>query len=188
MAPTYYVIELTARWLTVLLVALALVMVLAFVFGYGAAWSVLSDRPPGAETMVSELGATPTPTLVEVEITAVPEDSTTPEATRVAPTPTRRPPATPKPEPTARRSAERVEGFWVQIFASSRPAAIEKARGQLSDLGFAADHQRVETVQVAGGDELHKLRVGPFPDRESADRVAERMRAAGFPDAWIVAP
>ena len=46
----------------------------------------------------------------------------------------------------------------------------------------------METARVAGGDELHKLRVGPFPDRESADRVAERMRASGFPDAWIVAP
>ena len=82
MAPTYYVIELTARWLTVLLVALALVMVLAFVFGYGAAWSVLSAGPPGTETMVSELGATPTPTLVEVEITEVPEESPRQEATR----------------------------------------------------------------------------------------------------------
>ena len=48
MRASYYVIELSKRWLTVLLVALALVMVLAFALGYGAAWSVLSGGQ-GAE-------------------------------------------------------------------------------------------------------------------------------------------
>ena len=35
MSRSYYVIELSARWLTVLLIALALIMVLAFALGYG---------------------------------------------------------------------------------------------------------------------------------------------------------
>ena len=190
MAPTYYVIELTARWLTVLLVALALVMVLAFVFGYGAAWSVLTAGQPGGETTVGELSFSPTPTPVEVVITAVPAESTVQEATRVpqTATPEPQPTATPEPRPTSRREQGKVEGFWVQVLASSKPATIEAARGRLSNLGFGADNQRVETSRVAGGNELLKLRVGPFPDRESADRVAERMRDSGFPDAWIVAP
>jgi len=41
---------------------------------------------------------------------------------------------------------------------------------------------------VAGGTELIKLRVGPFPNRDSADRVLQRMRSADFPDAWVVVP
>jgi cell division septation protein DedD len=190
MAPTYYVIELTARWLTVLLVALALVMVLAFVFGYGAAWSVLTAESSGGETVLTAPGHTPTPTPVEVSITAVPEEPVVQEATRVpeAATPAPRPTATPEPRPTVRREAPRADGFWVQVLASSKPTNIEAARARLEKLGFAADNQRVESARVAGGNELHKLRIGPFPDRESADRVAQRMRASGFPDAWIVAP
>jgi cell division septation protein DedD len=190
MAPTYYVIELTARWLTVLLVALALIMVLAFVFGYGAAWSVLTAGQSGGETPVGEPSHSPTPTPVEMVITAVPEEPPVQEATRVpqTATPEPEPTATPAPKPTERREQGTVDGFLVQVLASSKPATIEAARSQLSKLGFGAENQRVETARVAGGSVLHKLRIGPFPDRESADRVVERMRVSGFPDAWIVAP
>jgi len=92
--------------------------------------------------------------------------------------------ATPKPRPTAAPD----DGFWVQILASSRSDTIDEARGKVVDLGFDRDHQWVVRTEVAGGNELLKLRVGPFPDRESADRVVQRMRAAGYPDAWVVVP
>ena len=184
MAPTYYVIELTARWLTVLLVALALVMVLAFAFGYGAAWSVLTAGDPDAETAVAEPSSTPTPTPVEVVITAVPDEPT--RAATASPVPQAT--ATPRPRAVVGPEEDQGEEFWVQVFASSKMATIEEARGRLRELGFGADNQRVESTMVAGGRQLHKLRVGPFPDRESADRVARRMRDSGYPDAWIVAP
>lgn len=190
MSRSYYVIELSARWLTVLLVALALVMVLAFALGYGAAWSVLSgDRAP-VGTAALGAAATPTdipevviPTPVETgsqEPTAVPEPSATP-----TPEPTPEPTAvpTPRPSPTAE-----VSDFFVQVLASSRQATVEDARDRLVGLGFPRDSQQVITVRDAGAAPLYKLRLGPFPDRSSADRVAFRMSAAGFPDAWVVAP
>ena len=62
MSRSYYVIELSARWLTVLLVALAVLMVLAFGLGYGAAWSVLGDGGDPAQG-----GPNPTP-LIETEV------------------------------------------------------------------------------------------------------------------------
>jgi cell division septation protein DedD len=193
MGRSYYVIELSARWLTVLLVALALLMVTAFSLGYGAAWSVKSARSgPAAE-------ASPTP----VVMTEVVLDPTIPEPqpspTRPAATATPRPlpptvaaptrvPATPtpkeEPSPTVAPSSE----FWVQVMASSKNATIAEARTKLVGLGFDLDHQRVVHSQVAGGNELIKLRVGPFPSRASADRVLQRMRAADFPDAWVVVP
>jgi len=188
MAPTYYVIELTARWLTILLVALALVMVLAFAFGYGAAWSVLSARQAGPPTSLVEGGATPTPTPEEVVIAEVREEPTPravptrpPTATPVSPT------ATPKPKPT-QPPEEKVEGFWVQVLASTSPASVEKAQARLAEIGFTRDRQQVAKTAAPGGNELHKLRVGPFPDRSSADRVVKRMKAAGYADAWVVAP
>jgi len=197
MGRSYYVIELSARWLTVLLVALALLMVTAFSLGYGAAWSVKSARSgPAAD-------ASPTPVVMtEVVLDPTPSESKLSSAVPVAtaaarpvpPTaapPTRVPPtATPKPKPTAKPAPteKAVEGFWVQVLASSKDSTVEEARTKLVGLGFDLDHQKVVRSAVAGGNELLKLRVGPFPNRDSADRVLQRMRAADFPDAWVVVP
>jgi cell division septation protein DedD len=81
-----------------------------------------------------------------------------------------------------------VTDFFVQVLASSKLPTVEEARGKLEGLGFPRDHQRLMTVQNPGSPPLYKLRVGPFPDRASADRVSQRMSAAGFPDSWVVAP
>ena len=188
MAPSYYVIELTGRWLTILLAALALVMVLAFAFGYGAAWSVLADRQAGPPAPGVAGMTTPTPTPAEVVIPAAAEDPT-PKAvpTRTAtatPIPAK---PTPKPKPT-KAPEPKVEGFWVQVLASTNAGAVEEARTRLAELGFARDHQAVTRSPGPGGNELLKLRVGPFPDRPSADRVANRMKASGYSDAWVVVP
>lgn len=186
MAPTYYVIELSARWLTVLLVALALVMVLAFAFGYGAAWSVLTSKQQLAGATAA---GTPDPAAVfdedilDEEVVEVPTERPT-----EPPVATPKPTATPKPAPTKVPSTDTTDGFWVQVLASSTPQAMERAAKKLADLGFPEEHQRVTTSQVAGGNVLYKLRVGPFPDRDSADRVVRRMRSSGYPDAWIVVP
>ena len=187
MSRSYYVIELSARWLTVLLVALALVMIVAFALGYGAAWSVLTADQPAGEMTALQAATTPTeipevviPTAI-ADATAVPAATATATATPrpPAPTPTTPPPPTPTPATT---------DFFVQVLASSQSASVESARTKLEGLGFPRDNQHLITVQDPGSPTLYKLRLGPFPDRSSADRVSQRMSAAGFPDAWVVAP
>jgi rare lipoprotein A len=186
MSRSYYVIELSARWLTVLLVALAVVMVLAFALGYGAAWSVLSSERP--ETGIAALQAAATPTdipevVIPTPIGPSPEEPTpTPEPTET-PIPEPTSPPTPRPSPPAA-----VTDFFVQVLASSHEATVEGARDRLVGLGFPRANQQVITVRNPGSATLFKLRLGPFPDRSSAERVAQRMSAAGFPDAWVVAP
>jgi cell division protein FtsN len=198
MPPTYYVIELSARWLTAILVSLAVVLVLSFAFGYGAAWSVLSSKYlPDLETSGPTAHMTPT----EIPETMVGSTLDEPEAT---PTPTRRAvAATPRQTPTAtsppRTAATAIPAppepspapsgsFWVQVLAAGRREAIDDAQKRLDGLGFSLEHQKLVESRVAGGNTLYKLRVGPLPDRESADRVVHRMQAAGFPDAWVVVP
>jgi cell division protein FtsN len=190
MSRSYYVIELSARWLTVLLIALALVMVLAFALGYGAAWSVLTAELTQGEMTALQAATTPTPTEIpEVVIpTSVPTPAAEPTETSL-PSPTATPfpeptaPPTPQPTPTAA-----VTDFFVQVLASAKQQSVDEARARLEGLGFSDDHQLLITVQDAGVGVLYKLRIGPFPDRNSADRVAQRMSSAGFPDAWVVAP
>lgn len=190
MAPTYYQIELSGRTLTALLIVLALLLVVAFVFGYGAAWSVLAAEKGGPPTPVV---VTPTPITVEVgptpEATAAPSLTPTRRASP-RPTATARPRATPTrpaPTPTA-RSSESDGSLWVQLLAVRNRQALEKARSDAERFGFPRDHQQVVESSVAGGGRLYKLRIGPFPDRESAERVAARMQQSGFRDAWVVAP
>ena len=79
MSRSYYVIELSARWLTVLLVALALVMVLAFALGYGAAWSVLSSEKPRPAVAAATVSPTDIPEVV------IPTVATPTVAARAAP-------------------------------------------------------------------------------------------------------
>lgn len=188
MSRSYYVIELSARWLTVLLVALALIMVLAFALGYGAAWSVLSEDRP-AETMTAlQAAATPTDIPEVVIPTSTPGINDKPTATAI-PEPTATPVPEPTTPPTPRPTATpATTDFFVQVLATSTRAAVGEARTKLEGLGFPRDNQHLIRDEAAGSPVLFKLRVGPFPDRSSADRVAQRMSAAGFPDAWVVAP
>jgi cell division septation protein DedD len=200
MPPTYYQIELSARWLTVLLVILAALLVVAFVFGYGAAWSVLSVEHGGAGPAAA-VEPTPTPTP-EVETVAVATAGAV-AVSREQPTrvvdpgrerPTKsatRPPATATAAPTRLPTVRPTAGeasFWVQVLAVENRAAIDAARETLVGIGFPRDHHRVAEEPSPGGGRLYKLRVGPLPDRASADRVAQRMRTAGFTGAWVVAP
>jgi len=181
MGRTYYQIELSARQLTVLLVVVALLMVAAFALGYAAAWSMLSSE--GARGLAAiPPAATPSPTAIPEVIVPTP----TPQAAVSVATPlpveaTAAPPARPTARPTAAQ-------FWVQILAGRRRDGLRSAQRRLAKLGFPPTHQRVVRSHTATGNVLYKLRVGPFPDRESAERVKVRMHAEGFPDAWVVTP
>lgn len=195
MSRSYYVIELTARWLTVLLVALALLMVVAFCLGYGAAFSVHSgSSAPAIESSPSPVVMTE----IELEPTAPePQLSAATPVARSTATPRPKPPTAVPPTPVPATATPKVEPrptekpgteFWVQVLASSKDTSIAAARTKLVGLGFDRDHQKVVRSKVAGGNELIKLRVGPFPTRASADRVLQRMQSADFPDAWVVVP
>ena len=192
MGRTYYEIEVTARQLTGLLVLLAVLLVVAFVLGYGAAWSVLSDRSGPPSGLVSEATPTALPEVVVPTPTEPPQLSTVdrPEPTAaptVAVAPTRVPTRVPTRPPATAAPSSR-DGFWVQVLAVRTEGAVREARSKLDRLGFPRDHQWVVAAATAGGDTLYKVRVGPFPDRVSADRVVRRMAAGDFPDAWVVTP
>ncbi|NOZ79285.1 MAG: SPOR domain-containing protein [Acidobacteria bacterium] len=208
MARTYYQIELTSRQLMVLVVVIAVLLIVAFVLGYGAAWSTRAGPPVasagGGQPAVSPASVpeelipsptpapavsvmpTATPTIVPVPPTKTPVH---PPAPTVAPVPT----ATPVHKVRRARKrraavAKAAPRFWVQVLAARRPGEIRRARKKLARLGFPRSHQEVVKVKAEAGHLLYKLRVGPLPDRASAGRVMQRMRAEGFPDAWVVVP
>jgi cell division protein FtsN len=95
--------------------------------------------------------------------------------TAVSPTGDGAPGATTPTQPTGR---------WVQAALLSRRDSAEGVRTRVVALGFTPE--QVVLMPAEGG--KYRIRVGPFPDGESAGRVAARLRAQGFGGAFVVKP
>jgi DedD protein len=89
-------------------------------------------------------------------------------------------PAKPVAEPD-RTSAAEVEKFSLQVAALSTAGAANQLAARLKKAGFVA---YVEPVETADGPR-HRVRVGPFLNRSDAQRVGEKLRAAGFAAALV---
>jgi len=83
-------------------------------------------------------------------------------------------PAKPKPEEPA-KAAKADRGFVVQVTAL---ADADKARALQQDLAGKGLPVYTEVVQVASGP-VTRVRVGPFPSREAAERAREQLKAQG---------
>lgn len=77
-------------------------------------------------------------------------------------------------------AAQAPKGPLIQVAAVSDAGRAAWLAGYLSQFGPA----RVETTP--GG--LHRVRLGPFRARNEAEAVLSRVHAAGYGEAWIVAP
>jgi DedD protein len=123
---------------------------------------------PARETPPAELQPTP----AEPPPRAAPQP-----APQVAP----RTPPQPAPQPPAAQ-APAGDGPWtVQVGSFSQAQNAEGLQRQLRGQGFEAFVSRVATD--AGS--MYRVRVGPVPDRKSADDLLARVRAAGHAGARV---
>jgi len=124
---------------------------------------------PAATLPPIPLGAAPPPTADAAPATQVPEP---PLPTVVPPTPT-------VAVPTA---APALLGRWVQVAALSRKDQADGVRTRVMAAGYTAG--QVVVLPASAG--KYRVRLGPFPDEESAKRVAARLTAGDFPGAFVV--
>ena len=93
-----------------------------------------------------------------------PEDGDDPRATRPAPSANSAP--TPRPR-----------GTWtVQVGSFSNADNARKLSRELSDRGYEVSVSQVET----GGKTMHRVRVGPVPDKDAAEALSARLKASGY--------
>jgi cell division protein FtsN len=172
--PRYFEIIITGRQLAALVAG----VVVAIAGGFAAGLGVRALQPRAAPPLVAAVPpvpvrsgppVVPNPTAVA---TAVPTPSPT-----STPTPTQPPRATPPVLAAAPKAAHR----WVQVAALSSKKQAEGARNRVIALGFTP---RQVVIDPAGG--KFRVRVGPFPDVESAGRVSARLRAEGFRGTYVV--
>lgn len=163
---------------------------------------VFLDGPPQSGEIVSERVPLPgqaaegeTRTVVldrdRDEPVPVPAPVTEPETERAQPVqpeskPEPKPETSPEPEPkpapakpAAQQPApanESPTGMWaVQLGSFGNQQNAERLAADLRKQGFAAFLSQLST----GSGELHRVRIGPQKDRESAEAMAERLAKAG---------
>ena len=167
---------------------------------------VFLDGPPSDEEIVSKTVPLPgqadqkTQTVVldrdrdePVPAAAEPAAEPTPEPTRAEPQPLAReaasdanPVVSTAPEPAPRETGPATSpaassnssptGMWaVQLGSFGSQENAERLAADLRKQGFAAFLSKLST----GSGDLHRVRIGPQKDRESAEAMAERLLKAG---------
>ena len=158
------------------------------------AWPVVDfvqssgDRPALAITPPQPAGVASAPVAANV----APSASSQPTARPIPPaqasaasatTPIATPAVTTNTTPRVVVSSE-VSGFIVQVAAFGVPANLNRTQDRFEMTGFPV----LTKATAFQGKPVTLLRLGPFPSRESADTALAIVRAAGFADAYLIAP
>jgi cell division protein FtsN len=175
--PRYFEIIITGRQLAALVVGVALAIAVAFGLGVG-----VRMLQPAAQQMAAVAPVVPTP-VWQPAPPAIPTPAPTPQVV-AAPLPTFAPSpiATERPRAAAAAAAAKPAPRWVQVAALGKLEQAEGVRNRVVALGYTT---RQVLVQTAPGGKF-RVRVGPFPNVESAGRVAARLRAERFSGAFVV--
>ncbi len=145
--------------------------------------------PPAVEAPAPAPAPTPAPTLAPPPAAA---PATTPAASApVAPAvvSTSPPKVEPKPvaEPKTATASKPVAapetGYFVQIGVFSNQASANRLATELRRKKFA-----VVVTKIDGAKPLHRVRVGPEPDRKAAEALAKRLASAGHKGSVVSAP
>jgi DedD protein len=130
----------------------------------GAVQRVPRDEPAPAETQA-----------------APPAEQPSQPPPRPAPAPVKPPAEVPAEAPAAQPAAAPT-GWTVQVGSFSQADNAQALQRRLAAEGFTAFVSRVATD--AGT--MHRVRVGPVPERDAADRLLTRLRTAGHSGARVV--
>ena len=118
---------------------------------------------------VVKAASSPAPAPVEAKKTPAPAE----KAAAAAAAPKKTPPARETP---AARPAASTTGMWaVQLGSFSNRANAEKLAADLRGDGYAAFLSQLGT----SNGELHRVRIGPQKDRDSAETVAAKLGKSG---------
>ena len=105
------------------------------------------------------------------------------EEPKVAPAKAAPAKAAPK-QPETRPAAPKLEGVAVQVGAFRDDAKLAQARGKLT---AAKVPHYTERLDAASGD-LTRLRAGPFPTREAAEKAAAQLKRSGLDGRVVPLP
>ena len=190
-----------------LLILLAVILLPEMLTGEGGARSVPTETVAGVDQPVqtydfdlSEQTEAPPPAVEAPAPTPAPTQAlppaaapaTTPAASApVAPAVVSTSPPKVEPKPAAEPKTATVSkpvaapetGYFVQIGVFSNQASANRLATELRRKKFA-----VVVTKIDGAKPLHRVRVGPEPDRKAAEALAKRLASAGHKGSVVSAP
>ena len=92
------------------------------------------------------------------------------------------PPDAPPPPPIATATPAHPPSIYLQVGAFSDPANAERVAAQLRVANFAPVQVSDATI---GGRLVHRVRVGPLADVDSADQVSSKIEQMGLPPPQV---
>lgn len=108
--------------------------------------------------------------LPEMEV-VVPEEEERALATKPKPPPASSTPSTPA------KPATGSDRYLLQVASFQQHTEADRLKAQLALLGLQAT---IQTVEIHGGQTWHRVRVGPFSDRDEIASVRQRLQANGI--------
>jgi cell division protein FtsN len=126
------------------------------------------SKPPAADSRARDFDFYRILPEMEVVVPAEEERALT---ARPAPQPTA-PAAGSEPAPAASK-----ERYLLQVASFQNIADADRLKAQLALLGLEAS---IQTVEIRGGQTWHRVRVGPFSNRNEIADVRQRLQANGI--------
>ena len=141
--------------------------------------------PPAVEAPAPTPASTVPPSLPPAAATTTPA-TPPPAAPVVAATPPKvesKPAVEPKPVTASKPVPAPETGYFVQIGVFSNQASANRLATELRKKKFA-----VVVTKIDGAKPLHRVRVGPEPDRKAAEALAKRLASAGHKGSVVSTP
>ena len=82
---------------------------------------------------------------------------------------------------SGKETAQRAGSYFVQVAALASPAKAKEVQKQVSRTGVKT---YTEVVSTDNG-EMTRVRAGPYPTKEAAERVRAQLRKAGFKETVV---
>ncbi len=98
-------------------------------------------------------------------------------------TPSSTPPTEPRPASTqAAAASEADDEYWIQVVSSPNRDTVEQARATLEERSLGSV---IFPIEIAGR-RFYRLRVGPYSDRQEADKFLVWIRELpGFAESYV---
>lgn len=109
------------------------------------------------------------------------ETSRTPPSAPASKNPPRKTAPSPREEPSAAPAPKAVSGFYVQIVSTTSKSEATRWKDRLAAKKYRPALSSVDSNKG----KMYRVRLGPYPDRDQAKKLADRISAEFHQKAWV---
>jgi cell division septation protein DedD len=150
----------------------------------GSTKPAATSQPPASAERPAALAPEPAPPARAADAKATKPVTTPPAPAAERAEKTVHPRTVPEAPPAAAAPTTHPGDVIIQVFSSADEDQADKVRDRLLKSGQKAFLSPIDK----GGRTMYRVRIGPFGSKESAEKVAERVRKEQRLDTWVTTP